>query len=132
MDSTNSVGEYARIRIWLIRARLGRRQAATEELQTYLAQLKSGKLDDWPAKVISYLTGALTESKFFQAVPNTDKKVESQQQCEACFYTATKRLIGGDKAAAGNYFEKCVAAGNRDSDETFSAAAELQFMRNSQ
>jgi lipoprotein NlpI len=128
-ELNSEVQDYSYFRIWLIRARLGEQEAATKELQTYWNNHKTGKPSDWPSKISSFLTGQLTESDFFEAAENTDKKKDSEQHCEAYFYAGSKRLIEGDKTTATNYFEKCLATDKKSFDEYQSTAAELRFLK---
>jgi lipoprotein NlpI len=125
-DSTN---DYTRFRVWLIRARQGETEAATAELQKYLSGRASGKPDDWAAKVGHFLTGQLSEPEFLAAAKNADSKKEAGQLCEAYFYAGSKHLFAGDKAAATDYFEKCIATEQKDYFEYASAVAELKFLK---
>ncbi len=122
---------YSHCYIWFIRSRLGEQDAATKELQTYLDSRKTGTSDDWPAKVVRFIAGQLSEPDFFKAAENTDKKTNKEQHCEAYFYAGSKRLIEGDKTTANDYFEKCLATECKEIDEYNSAAAELKFLETS-
>jgi lipoprotein NlpI len=124
----DSSDDYAHFRIWLIRARLGEKDAATKELQDYLANRTTGKPDDWELKIGRFLTGQLTETDFLKAANDADKKKNDGQHCEAYFYAGTQRLIVGDKTTATDYFEKCVALGLKDYAEYVSASAELKSL----
>ena len=121
--------EYVRFRIWLIRARLGERDAATHELQAYLAQRRPKALDDWPAKIGAFLTGQLSEEAFLKAAESPDEQTSREQRCKAYFYAGTKRLIDGAKATARRYFEKSLQTGVKTFAEYRSAAAELKFLK---
>ena len=48
--------------------------------------------------------------------------------CEAWFYAGMKKLLGGDKAAAANYFKKCLATEQKDFTEYLLAEAELKAL----
>jgi len=120
--------DYSHCYIWFIRARLGEKDAATRDLQTYMDNRKSGTLDDWPTKVVRLLTGQLTEPEFFTAAKNTDNQKDKEQLCEAYFYAGSKRLTEGDKTTATDYFEKCLATECKESDEYNSAAVELKSL----
>jgi lipoprotein NlpI len=121
--------DYTHYRIWLIRARLGEKDAATKELRDYLVARKTGKPDDWEVQIGRFLAGQLSEADFLKAGGNADKRVENEQHCEAWFYVGTVRLIAGDKAAAKDYFEKCLATGVKTFAEYTSAAAELKHLQ---
>lgn len=120
--------DYGRIYISLVRARLGETEAAAKELQDYL-KLRQGKAEDWAAKVCGFLAGQMTEDEFLKAAGSTDAKVDSEQHCEAYFYVGTKWLLEGDKATAKDYFEKCLATGQRMFTEYESAMAELKLLK---
>jgi tetratricopeptide (TPR) repeat protein len=120
--------DYSYARIWLIRARAGEKEAATRELAAYLEHRKTGKPDDWPAKVGRFLAGQLTEPDFLEAAKNTNVRTDQEQHCEAYFYVGSKRLIEGDQAAAADYFKKSVVTEVKTFEEYESAAAELKFL----
>jgi lipoprotein NlpI len=114
---------------WLVRARLGEKEAATEELQTYWNSRQTGTLDDWPSKIGSFLTGQLAEPDFLKEAENSDKQKDNEQHCEAYFYAGSKRLLEGDKITATDYFEKCRPTDVKDFSEYQSATAELKSLK---
>ena len=124
--------DYCHLYIWLIQARLGEKDNANKELQTYWNGRKAGTPDDWPSNVAGFLTGQLTEARFFKAAENTDNQTDQKQHCEAYFYAGSKRLIEGDKTTASEYFKKCLATGCNNIDEYHSAAAELTGLKTSE
>jgi lipoprotein NlpI len=128
LDVTNQDNSYNYI--WLIRARIGEKDSATKELQTYWNRRNTGTPDGWLSKIGSFLTGQLTEPDFFNAAANTDNKTDREQHCEAYFYAGSKRLIEGDKTTASDYLNKCLATGCNpfDVDEITSARAELKII----
>jgi len=121
--------DYGHFRVWLIRARLGEKEPATKELLTYLDNRKTGKPDDWASQIARFLTGQLAEPAFFKASENANTYIERGQLCEAWFYAGTKHLIDDDKAAAAEYFTKCLSTGRIDFYEYHSAAAELKLLK---
>jgi lipoprotein NlpI len=128
LNSDAKIQDYSHFYIWLIRARLGEQDSATKELQTYLDNRKTGTSDEWPPNVARLLTGQLTEPDFFKAAENSDQQTDKRQHCEAYFYAGSKRLIEGDKTAATDYFDKCLATGCKNLSEYNSAAAELKSL----
>jgi tetratricopeptide (TPR) repeat protein len=128
----SDIKDYCYFSVWLVRARIGEKEVATEELQSYWKNRKTGTPDDWPSKISSLLTGQLAEPAFFKAAENVDKEKSVEQHCEAYFYAGSNRLIEGDKTTAKDYFEKCLATGLKTFTEYQSAAAELQFLKNTQ
>jgi lipoprotein NlpI len=125
LDSSN---DYARFRVWLIRAREGEAEAASTELQTYLAGRAATKPDDWVSEVGRFLTGQLPKQEFLAAAKNEDQKKEMGQSCEAYFYAGSKHLFAGDTAAAEDCLQKSIATDQKNSTEYISAVAELKFL----
>jgi lipoprotein NlpI len=122
-------GDYTRFYLWLIRTRLGERQAATVELKQYLAQRKTKNPDDWPSKIGAFLTDQLSEEIFLKAVESKDQQVTKAQRCEAYFYAGSVRLLAGDKETARRYFERAVETAEKTRQAYDSAAAELKFLK---
>jgi tetratricopeptide (TPR) repeat protein len=121
--------DFARFFIWLIQARAGEKATATSELQTYLQARKARKPPDWTINIAHFLTGELSESDLFKAAGDLDKKKNDRQQCEAWFFAGSKRLIGGDKIAALDFFTNCLATNSKNNQEYTSAAAELKYLQ---
>ncbi len=121
--------DFPRFRVWLIRARLGETEAATSELQTYLAGRTTGKPDDWASKVGHFLTGQLSELEFLAAAKDADQKTEASKLCQAYFYAGSKRLFAGDKATAMDYLQRSIATDRKDFIEYASAVAELKALK---
>ncbi|PYL10234.1 MAG: hypothetical protein DME33_01365 [Verrucomicrobia bacterium] len=114
--------QYARFGIWMIRSRLGEREAADKELAAQF----NAKGKDWPSKIQRYLLGNLSESEFLAAV-SPDRKIGPDQRCEAWFYAGMKNLLDGNKSAASGLFEKCAAGPKNVSEHAF-AKAELKAL----
>jgi tetratricopeptide (TPR) repeat protein len=104
--------EYSMFRVWLIRARQGDEKGATQELLAYLAVRRIGP--DWNLSIIRYLVGQLSESDFFSAAKSNYPKTESEQMCEAYFYSGSKHQIAGETQVAIDMFKKCVAVNRKD------------------
>lgn len=114
--------------IWACRGRLGEPDAATKELQSYLDNRKIGAPNDFELKVCDYLVGQFGESQLFKNADNADEQTAEQQLCEAYLIAGTKRLIDGDKTAAIDYFEKCLATETYDLPAHAEATAELKYL----
>jgi len=123
-----SSDDYARLWLWLIRARLGETQGATTELQTYLAGRANGKPNDWPSKIGLYLAGQVPEPDLLAAAKNANQNKEAGQLCEAYFYAGSKNLFAGDKEVAKEYFHKSIATDQKGYTEYISAVAELRSL----
>ena len=121
--------DYSYFRIWLIRARLGEREAATRELAAYLEHRKAQTPGDWPSKVGRFLAGQLSESDFLKAADDPNLQTSKEQHCEAYFYVGSKHLIENDKMAAVDYFKKCLTTNVTNFEEYTSAASELLFLQ---
>ncbi|PYL03391.1 MAG: hypothetical protein DME31_06710, partial [Verrucomicrobia bacterium] len=76
-------------------------------------------------KIQAYLLGKLSESEFL-AVVSPALKINPGQRCEGFFYAGMKNLLDGNKVAAAQFFQKCVATGERSVFEYVSAKAELK------
>ena len=63
------------------------------------------------------------------AAKNVDQKKENGQFCEAYFYAGSKHLFAGDKVAATDYFQKCIATEQKDYFEYASAMVELNLLK---
>jgi hypothetical protein len=124
----SEVQDYSYYRIWLIRARSGDKQAATQELVSYLKDRKAQKPPDWPLQVGRFLAGQITEADFLKAAADANAKADREQHCEAYFYAGSKRLIENDKTGAADFFKKCLGTGATDFEEYHSAEAELKLL----
>jgi lipoprotein NlpI len=120
--------DYVAIWLWLVRARLGEKQAATTELQTYLSGRANAKLDDWPLKIGLFLAGKLPEPEFLAAAKNANPIKEAGQLCEAYFYAGSKDSFTGKKEVAKDYFRKSIATEQKGYTEYISAVAELKSL----
>jgi ankyrin repeat protein len=121
--------DYSYFRIWLIRARLGENEAATQELVAYLKRRKAQTPNDWPSKVGRFLAGQLSEGDFLKAADDPDLQIAKGQHCEAYFYIGSKDLIAGDRMGAINYFKKCMTTNLTDFEEYTSATSELLYLQ---
>ncbi len=119
--------DYAHLYLWLTRARLGDRVAATEELKGHAARRTGGeRAVQWFQKIALFLTDQISESALLQAAAQgNDEREVRERECEAYFYAGTKRLVEGDKDAAAACFQKSVGTGIVEFIEYLSAQAEL-------
>jgi lipoprotein NlpI len=124
----DDLADFARFRVWLIRARQGETEAANAELRTYLAGRTTGKADDWDIKIGQFLIGQLAEPELLDAAKNDNSQKEAGQLCEAYFYAGSKLLFAGDKSRAADYFQKSIATDATRYLGYQSAAAELKHL----
>jgi tetratricopeptide (TPR) repeat protein len=110
----------ARFYIWLIRARLGDREAADKELAPYMEGHPVEWSNGWDAKIGNFLLGRISEDDFFVSL--------SDNPGVAWFYAGMKRLLNNDRASAAEDFTKSVATGDKTADEYQLAAAELKAL----
>ena len=89
VSKLETLQDYSHIRIWMARAKLGERVAATNELKQYLLTRTIGKPGDWLSTIIRLLTGDLSENDFLKAAGIGDEKQARNQKCEAYFYAGT-------------------------------------------
>ena len=116
---------------WVGASRLGEVEAATRELQNFLAVRVAGTPDDWTSKVGHFLAGQMAEPEFLFAAKNADSKMEVDQLCQAYFYAGSKLLLAGDKVASADCFRKSVATDMKTHFGYGSAVAELGFLSES-
>jgi len=115
---------YPRLFIWIIRSRLGEREAADKELATHF----NAEPGTWVSKVATYLLGNLSEAELFTAAASPDANTDRGQHCEAWFYAGMKNVLGDDKWAAAQFFKKCLATGQKNAVEYHFAKEELNAL----
>ena len=121
--------DYSSFRIWLIRAQLGEKEAATVELAAYLEHRTVQKTNDWPLTVGRFLIAQLSENDLLKAADDPDVQTSKEQHCEAYFYIGSKHLLENDRMAAVDYFKKCLATDVTNFEEYTSAVSELNFLQ---
>ena len=119
---------YPRLFLWLMRSRLGETDAANIELAAFLDKHRNVTQEEWTSKVAGYLLGNVSEANLFAAAKSSDAKKERGLFCEAWFFTGMKKLLGGDKATAADYFRKCIATGQTNFVEYQLAQSELKAL----
>jgi len=117
---------YPYLYVWLIRARLGETEAANKEiLSAYLEKRSNSRSEDWVSKVAGHLLGTVAEADLFAAAASPNAQKDSYQHCQAWFFAGMKKLLGGDKETAADYFRKCLATNQNTYIEYRLAKAEL-------
>jgi len=96
---------------WLVRTRLGQKDAAGE-VRAFRGQLKDLEKD--PAKnhllaIPLFLAGEMTEAYFLKAAEAAPAR-KGQARCEAQLYIGERKLLAGDEAAAREHFRRCADA----------------------
>ncbi|HEX3624786.1 MAG TPA: hypothetical protein VH280_05095 [Verrucomicrobiae bacterium] len=136
-DLTNALSDFSRacelnppdgqahLAMWLCNSRLCDVQIANFQLQSYLAKDSAEATNAWTAEVARFLMGKVPEADFLNAAKADGDKSQAHY-CEACFFTASKHLVSGDKTAATAYFKECLSTRLQHSDEYKAAKAELR------
>jgi lipoprotein NlpI len=119
---------YPRLFLWLMRSRLGESDAANKELAAFLDKRRNAAPEEWTPKVAGYLLGNVSEADLFAAAKSSDAKKERGLLCEAWFFAGMKKLLGGDKAAAADYFRNSIATERTDFIEYQLAQSELKAL----
>jgi len=80
----------------------------------------------WVKTLGLFLDGKLDKKELLAAAKKGDGRMAaSEQKALAAYYIGLASLSQGDRAAAREWFQKCEAAGIKDDDEYYFAAAEL-------
>ena len=119
---------YPRLFLWLMRSRLGESDAANKELAAFLDKRRNAMPEEWTSKVAGHLLGNVSEADLIAAAKSSDAKKERGLFCEAWFFAGMKKLLGGDKATAADYFRKCIATGQTNFVEYQVAQSELEAL----
>jgi lipoprotein NlpI len=114
--------------IWLVRSRLGESVTANAELDEFVRKRWNAAPGDWVSTIARYLLGKVSEADLFAAAKSPDAKKERSQLCEAWFYAGMKKLFARDKAAAAEYFNKCLATEQKHFVEYEFARSELKAL----
>ena len=130
MDASD---DYVRFRIWLVRARLGDKKIATDDLANYWERAQKRNPNDWPSMVERFLTGQMDERELFcrrvmtrpPPIPGPDAN-----NARPIFYAGEKRLIDGDNPVAQRYFKNCLATGEKDFTEYHQRRRRIKIFEN--
>ena len=114
--------------IWLVRARLGKKEEATKEFGRFIASRKKGQDSDWLQQIYQFFRGNISDAEFFRVSTSSDDEIKKSMQAEAYFLAANVRLIAGDKTTAKDYFTKALLVESPDFPDDHVAIAELQLI----
>jgi lipoprotein NlpI len=118
--------------IWLIRMRLGDTNTATRELLNLAKSHADIQRDKKFGEVLlPFLIGDVPETDFLRHAKTLDGDADSQTRhlSAANYYVGMKHLLAGDRTAAANYFQKCLAIGDKHQINYPSARAELNALK---
>ncbi|MFI5361991.1 MAG: tetratricopeptide repeat protein [Elusimicrobiota bacterium] len=128
-ELTPSHQDYARLRIWLIRARTGERAAADAELSRFLAE-KDVPGQEWLRDIGAFLLARESDAdQLAKLVSSIALQADPGRRGVVYFFAGTKRLIDGDKAAAVEILKECLATGRKGKQSYRSATLELKRIR---
>jgi tetratricopeptide (TPR) repeat protein len=130
IGSPTGVGDYYG-HVWLIQSQTGAEMAANQELEHYLMSLDDDKTNEWSAITARFLTGSVPETNLLNLAITSAKRPSAvtNQICEAFFYAAMKRKVGGDKQGALELLEKCVATKNENDFCYMDAVVEIRALK---
>ena len=123
----SSTRDWSHLRLWIVRSRLGQKEAGDKELAAYLGQ-RGNAADPWPARIADFLLGKTRESDLMAAAASPNSYKEREQRTDAWFFAGMKQLLAGDKAAAADCFRKCLAMDRKGRVNYYSAQAELKAL----
>lgn len=118
--------DYDLLRVWLITARLGKRDQANALLDGHLKSRSPGKISNWYRTLCQFLLGRISEDALMQAAEDSDLKKAGEQKCEACFYAASLHIIEGDIEGGLHLLRLCVGTAVEAFTEYASAIAEIE------
>jgi lipoprotein NlpI len=121
-------GDYARLHLWVARARQGNKEEADRELIKTLGESWNTSKVGWTAKLGDFLLGRITEADLMKVVASFDSKYQLRLQCEAWYFAGIKRLLAQDSAGAVDCFKKSVAANLPGVRESHASKVELGRM----
>ncbi len=119
---------FVRMRIWILRARLGERAAGTKELTQFLKDHKPAKPEEYAVKIAAFLAGQLAEEDLLKAAESKSAFEQKRHLCDACFYVGVKRSLDKDKEGAAENLRTCLESDVRYYGPYSSARAELEAL----
>ena len=122
---------YARYYLWMARAQLGEREAASKELRGWLDGEPAIVRRSWGGDLARFVTGQGTEAELGARVETFPAAERDVRRAQAQFAVGFLRLLRDDAAGARAAFEKTVALGEKSLRERRSAMAFLRRMRES-
>jgi tetratricopeptide (TPR) repeat protein len=121
--------DFSRLQIWLIRARLDDRAAATQDLRQYLNSIPHKKMSVYNA-VELYFVGSWSVPDFQKWAAASDSETQKSWLCRMNYYLGMKHLVDGDKVGAMDYFQQCLASDGTGLLEYDDAEFELAALKN--
>ncbi|HUK41051.1 MAG TPA: tetratricopeptide repeat protein [Candidatus Acidoferrales bacterium] len=114
---------YAILWRYLTRAKNGALQLASVELGNNAAKLKG---QSWPLAVIDFYLGKSGEKAVYEAASHLGANTKNEQLCEANFYVAEAKLLGGNSKNAVPLLRTALKDCPPTSTESHAAESELK------
>ncbi len=114
--------DWLHCELWLWAARERSGVAGNDALR---ARRKTVDPATWPAPVMAYFLGGMSEAQLLARAKNPDARIQKEQLCEAHYYIGMRRLVRGDAPGAKRAFEKTVQFRITSFIEHMRALAEL-------
>ena len=111
--------------VWLARAWIKESEAATAELAAVLDEKKL-PMEDWDARIASFLAGRIAEEDLLKSAETSDEKTTKGRRCEAYCFAAERRQILGDLEGAKDFYRRCVELNQKNYLETHLAQKRLE------
>ncbi len=124
IEQGSAPGDLPRLRAWVVRSRLGEREAATRELRTWLIRRRGpGEPASKPAY---FLAGVISERELLKAAEAETGPGARARSCQAYYFAAEKNLVDGHLEPAKELFRRAIATDARSCREHESAQIELK------
>jgi tetratricopeptide (TPR) repeat protein len=125
MKKDASISDNAQMRLFLVRGRQGKGEAAKASLSEYLKTRPPRQGTEWELKILACLTGDLKPSELVGLAP----EASVGRRCEAYYYAGMLQILRGDKSEGADLLKKCVEVGQKSFYEHWHAVAELETLK---
>lgn len=125
----NEQRDYARLWLWMVRARMGNLEEADKALISQLESRPDDAIGDWYDSMGQFALRRDSEDALFDAAVNSDPITEREQFCEAYFYAAQWRLVNKEKEKAMEFLELSLDSEIVDYYEYKVARGQLDYLQ---
>lgn len=119
--------DYTRLRIWILKARLGKKEAADGELREWLKGRKPR--GDRVESYGLFLLGDVTEEALLAEAKGSIENIDSLRKSEGRFLAGSKAVCEGRLDDAQRHLEAAMASGMKNTEIIRSVEAELEGLR---
>ena len=116
---------YVHLHLWLVRQRLGEKDAADRELRTIFQPIEPTRDNIWLTALAAYALGEVPDNALIEIATHAHPGQDRAHLCEAFYFIGEKKRLAGDWDAAAEYFHQCLATGQSHWQEYGFAACEL-------